>query len=78
VLAHQHQTRDWGRQRENCFETDDSDASYFDSNNIEIDDPLLSENDCVVNKSFNVLNTSTNVVLIRLVTLMLTMTLHYL
>jgi hypothetical protein len=27
-------------------------------NNIEIDDPVLSENDCVVNKSFNVLNTS--------------------
>jgi hypothetical protein len=48
-------------QRENCFGTDDSDASYFDfnkiPNNIEIDDPVLSENDCVVNKSFNVLNT---------------------
>jgi hypothetical protein len=25
---------------------------------IEIDDPVLSENDCVVNKSFNALNTS--------------------
>jgi hypothetical protein len=49
-----------GRQRENCFGTDDSDASYFDfnkiPNNIEIDDLELSENDCVVNKSFNVLN----------------------
>jgi hypothetical protein len=44
--------RDQGRQRENCFGTDDSDASYFAfnkiPNNIEIDDPVLSENDCVL------------------------------